>query len=254
MSILTLILILILSIFVVLSFHELGHLIAGLIQGFRFELFVVGPLGIKRENNKIKIYVNTNPSYYWGVTATMPNDGHPVNAQKFARVLLAGPMASLFLAMIGLLAFSFVSKPFDLIFFSLGALSLTTFFVTTLPSKAGMFFTDRKRYQRLVRPGKDQEVELALFRILGKYSKDESYKNLDIKDIKILIQEDSTFFHYYGLFCMKAYLIENEKDISAEFEQQYSGASKMISKRMLVIFDNELRKLNKDCAANVNGK
>jgi hypothetical protein len=53
---------------------------------------------------------------------------------------------------------------------------------------------------------------------------------------------------------MKAYLIENEKDISAEFEQQYSGASKMISKRMLVIFDNELRKLNKDYAANVNGK
>ena len=36
--------------FIVLAVHELGHLIAGLINGFRFELFVVGPLGFKREN------------------------------------------------------------------------------------------------------------------------------------------------------------------------------------------------------------
>ena len=38
--------------FVVLGVHELGHLIAGLVQGFRFELFVVGPLGIRREEEK----------------------------------------------------------------------------------------------------------------------------------------------------------------------------------------------------------
>lgn len=234
---------LIISIFFVLSFHELGHLTTGLVQGFRFELFVVGPLGIKRENKKIKIYFNTDPSYYGGIAATMPIDENPDNAKKFARILLAGPLASLLLAIIGLLTFSFVGEPFDFILFSLGAISLGIFFATTLPAKSGLFFSDRKRFQRLIKPGKDQEVELALFRIMGNYSKSESYKNLNIKDIEILIQEDSAFFKFYGLFCMKAYLMENKNDISEEFEKQYSEASNKISKRMLSTFNDELKNL-----------
>ena len=87
-------------IFAVLSFHELGHLIAGIIQGFRFELFVVGPLGIKREKGKIKIYLNKNIQYYGGVAATLPIDASPENGKKFANLLLAGPIASILLSII----------------------------------------------------------------------------------------------------------------------------------------------------------
>jgi hypothetical protein len=46
--------------FFAILLHELGHLVAGIIQGFKIELFVVGFLGIKRENNKLKFYFNTN--------------------------------------------------------------------------------------------------------------------------------------------------------------------------------------------------
>ena len=46
---------LLLSLFLAIAIHELGHLLAGLVQGFSFELFIVGPLGVKRdENRKIK--------------------------------------------------------------------------------------------------------------------------------------------------------------------------------------------------------
>ena len=98
----------IIMIFTVLSFHELGHLIAGLMQGFRFELFVVGPLGIKREKDKIKIYLNKNIQYYGGVAATLPVNINPNNGKKFANLLLAGPIASILLAIIlGMLSYLF---------------------------------------------------------------------------------------------------------------------------------------------------
>lgn len=35
--------------FLAILLHELGHLVAGIIQGFKTELFVVGFLGIKRK-------------------------------------------------------------------------------------------------------------------------------------------------------------------------------------------------------------
>ena len=40
--------------FIAIFLHELGHLAAGLIQGFKIQLFVVAFLGIKRQDDKIK--------------------------------------------------------------------------------------------------------------------------------------------------------------------------------------------------------
>ena len=81
--------------FIVLGVHELGHLITGLIQGFRFELFVVGPLGIKRENNRIKVYLNKNIAHYGGLASTLPRNDNAENSRILANICLAGPIASI---------------------------------------------------------------------------------------------------------------------------------------------------------------
>lgn len=121
-------------IFLSLAVHELGHLITGLVQGFKFHLYVVGFLGIKRDDNdRIKVYLNTDFNYFGGIAATLPIGKHPDNVKKFANLVIAGPLASLLFAMLcGLL--SFLSTSLWHSFWQVGSLiSLMTFLATTLP-------------------------------------------------------------------------------------------------------------------------
>lgn len=229
--------------FIVLAIHELGHLIVGLINGFRFELFVVGPLGIKRENNKVKIYLNKNIGYYGGIAATSPIDEDKNNAKKFAQVLLAGPIASFIFALICFLIVSLIGKPLGIIFYAGGAISIAIFLATTIPSRTGMFFTDRKRYQRLVNPGKDQQVELAILNLMGRYSKDNSYKNVDKNDINVLVSDEYPFIKFFGLFSLVCFQLENNGVVEEETTRDYESNSKEMSKSLVKVFDKEIEKL-----------
>lgn len=235
----------VMMIFVVLAVHELGHLIVGLMNGFRFELFVVGPLGVKRENDQIKVYLNKNIAYYGGIAATTPIDDHPDNAKKFAQVLLAGPITSVIFAII-CFAISYVAaSPFRLLFYTGGLMSIAIFFATTVPSKTGMFFTDRKRYQRLVRPGKDQQVELAMLNIMGRFSKDNSYKNVEVDDIHVLVSDELPFVKFFGLFNLVCFQLENKGGVEEEISQAYETHSKNISKNLVVGFNKEIEKFER---------
>ena len=63
--------------------HELGHVILGVFQQFRFYLFVVGPFGIKKdEAGKVKLYFEKNVSLWGGVSATLPSDLDSNNFKK----------------------------------------------------------------------------------------------------------------------------------------------------------------------------
>lgn len=228
--------------FIALGFHELGHLLTGMVQGFKFELFVVGPLGIKRENGKIKIYLNKNLGYYGGIAATIPKDDHPDNPKKFANVLLGGPLASVVFAIVCFLISYFIDKPLGIIFYTGGTISIAIFFATTIPSKTGMFFTDRKRYQRLTTPGKNQEVELAILRILGNHSKDNSYQNISRNDIDVLVSDDIPFIHFFGLSSLICFQLEKNKTVEEQVLDDYKEASKNISKNIVKAFDKEIEK------------
>ena len=226
--------------FIVLGVHELGHLLTGLYNGFRFDLYVVGPLGIKSEQEKIKVYLNKELSLYGGVAATSPVNDDIENAKKFARILLAGPIASVLFAIICFALAYLVGKPFGMMLYTGGLISVAIFFATTIPSKTGMFFTDRKRYQRLVTPGPDQEVELAMLNIMGKYAKDNSYKNIDIKDINTLTNDDLPFVKFYGLFNLYCHELETKGHVSEETKNNYESHSKSMSKNLVAAFEKEL--------------
>lgn len=228
--------------FIVLAVHELGHLIAGLINGFRFELFVVGPLGFKRENDKVKLYLNKNLGYYGGVAATAPVDDSADNPKKFAKVLLAGPIASVLFAGVCFVMAYLAGKPLGMIFYAGGAISIAIFFATTVPSRTGMFFTDRKRYQRLVTPGKDQKVELAMLKIMGKFSKDGSFKNIDRADINVLVHDELPFVKFFGLFNLVCFQIENEGIVEEQTSKDYDDTSKKMSKNLVIAFNKEIER------------
>ena len=232
----------IIMIHLTLAIHELGHLLTGLVQGFRFEMYVVGFLGVKREDSKIKLFMNKNLSYYGGVAATIPIDNSEKNANKFANILIAGPISSLLSALM-FTAISFTNTPLTKFIFFIGALaSFGIFLATTIPSKTGMFFTDRKRYQRLIKPGKSRETELAMLRITGSFAKEESYNEVDYHDIELLIADGNPLIKFFGLYNAICFQIEANGTIEKDTLRDYELASNAVSKNIVTLFNKEIDK------------
>jgi len=226
----------------VLLIHELGHVIMGLLQGFRFELLVVGLLGIKREEEKIKIYLNKNFGYYGGLGLTVPKDDSSDNLRKFPNVILAGPIASIVFAVICFFVVNYLANPYGVIVFAAGLASFGIFLATTIPSRSGMFYTDRKRYQRLIKAGKDQEVELAMLTILGSYAKNQSYKDIKKEVFDVLIIDNDSFVKHYGLFNLICWQIEHEGAIEDKVKEEYNEISKKLNKNMVKSYNDEIQK------------
>jgi Zn-dependent protease len=225
-----------------LGLHELGHLLTGLAQGFRFALFVVGPLGVKLEDEKIKWYLNTNLGHYGGIAATTPANNEPRNAKKFARVIIAGPLISLLGGVILLGLSTLLETPWNIIIAAGGLISFALFLATTIPSKTGPLFTDRKRYQRLTRPGKAQQVELATLRIMGQYAQDDSYQNVDPEDINILIEDEEPLTRYFGWFNKLYQQMEQGIEPDAEDWDSFRKTGELLSKSMVTAMEKELEK------------
>lgn len=225
----------------VLLIHELGHVVMGLLQGFRFELLVVGLLGIKRENEKIKIYLNKNFGYYGGLGLTVPKDDSSDNLRKFAYVILAGPIASIVFTLMCFFMVNYLAKPYGVIVFAGGLASFGIFLATTVPSKSGMFYTDRKRYQRLMTPGKDQEVELAMLTIIASFVKNQSFIGVKKETFNILIADNDPYIKHYGLFNLICWQIENEGAIEAKVKEAYDEISKKMNKNVVKSYNDEIQ-------------
>lgn len=197
--------------FLSIILHELGHLLAGIIQGFKTELFVVGFLGIKRENNELKFYFNTNVQYFGGVAATSPtkilSDIELIN--KYRIILVSGPIISL---LFGVLAFT-IFYVFDSAFTSfLGLLAITSFgifFATTLPEKTGIFFTDRKRFQRLSDKGKIGQIELAFLQIVNQSLLEGNCKNLSLQNIEKMKSDEEKIVQFWAYYFEFQYFKDN---------------------------------------------
>jgi hypothetical protein len=214
----------------------------GLLQGFRFELLVIGLLGVKREEEKIKIYLNKNFGYYGGLGLTVPKDDSSDNLRKFANVLLAGPIASIVFAVMCFFMVNYLANPYGVIVFTAGLASFGIFLATTIPSRSGMFYTDRKRYQRLMTAGKDQKVELAMLTILGSYVKNHSYKDIKKEVFDVLITDNDLFVKHYGLFNLICWQIEHEGAIDDKVKEEYNKISKKLNKNMVKSYNDEIQK------------
>ncbi|MEO7212469.1 M50 family metallopeptidase [Mucilaginibacter sp.] len=200
----------IVALFIAIAVHELGHLLTGLAQGFRFELFIVGLLGIKREDGRIKVYFNKDLGMMGGVAATMPVQQSAENRKKFARLVIAGPLASLFFGVAGILIAIYCSQGLARGFWTVaGACSLALVLATTLPTKTGIFFTDSARYQRLISKGKAGAIEEAMLAMMAQYTVDNSAKNIDIEHARLLQTDDEKFMRFWGYYYEYYYYKDN---------------------------------------------
>jgi hypothetical protein len=188
------------AIIAALAVHELGHLLTGLAQGFRFELFVVFLLGVRRTEKGIKFYLNTNLSYMGGIAATVPITHGSEIRLKFAGAILAGPIASLLFAIICFLLMAFTKNTLWWLWLVAGGTSAALFLATTLPRKSGIFFTDRARFQRLMSKGQEGKSEEALLSLIAQSTIDSSCKTLSLNDARTLQADTEAFMRFWGYY------------------------------------------------------
>ena len=139
---------LIASIFFVLAFHELGHLVGGKLVGFRFTLFVVGPFKIHSTGTGTRFGLNRSLMLAGGLGGAAPKDSRNL-VRRMTALVAGGPVASLLLAVsaFGLL---FIAPPsIGTVLTLVAVASLGIGVVTLIPNKAGGLVSDGARLKML---------------------------------------------------------------------------------------------------------
>ncbi len=79
--------------------HELGHLLAGYLVRFRFQVLVIGLLRISGENGRLCWQWQRGGSFFNGLAASLPDEMDNL-ARRLLYFALGGPLASLMLSLL----------------------------------------------------------------------------------------------------------------------------------------------------------
>lgn len=159
----------VLSLWVVIVIHELGHILAGFTQQFEFRFISAGPVMVEKELGRLRLKKNTNFNTFGGVALCLPI-GQDKLRKRFAVFAAGGPLASLVFGCVLVLAFFFLSFDksilSDYLMESFLLISCTLSFciglVTIIPMHSEGFTSDGGRILNLLRGGYAGEIESAL--------------------------------------------------------------------------------------------
>ncbi|HAI76957.1 MAG TPA: hypothetical protein DCM08_11990 [Microscillaceae bacterium] len=162
--------------FLMIAWHELGHLIGGWAVRFRFQMYVVGPLLWMREGQKIVFKWNKNLNIFGGLALSLPQDTQNLT-QRFLWTVAGGPLASLAGGMLFLAIYYggfgqvTAANPWAYfagsVFFINGWMSLGLFLVSALPYHAGGFFSDGARILNMLSGGIKARREAIILSIIS---------------------------------------------------------------------------------------
>ena len=203
--------------FIATGCHELGHVITGLLNKWKFVYFTTGPLTVYRENinSKIKVTFTKDLMSWFGFSATIPDNDRAENGDVFAKILIGGPIGS------------FVTS---LIFLALYLLTRTDFcaltamfaagqgFATALPInvRTGAVNNDGMRFRYIRKGGKKGAEEKAAFLIAVKRMiSPESPSDEEL--VKVMTDSDDIITRFGGLSYAKrnASILKDEERLAA---------------------------------------
>jgi hypothetical protein len=158
--------------FVVVGFHEIGHVIGGWIGGGSFLLWAVGPFLVRRTPAGIRLAWNRSVNLTGGMAISLPLNPAQVTPRRVAVMIATGPVASLLVAIGAFLLADWLAagaartspacalgQNFLVI---IAGLSLLVFLISALPRTTGGFKTDGKRVMELMQGDHRSEQEAAL--------------------------------------------------------------------------------------------
>lgn len=204
--------------FVSTTVHELGHVVGGLSQGFRFLLFVVGPLRIDRDvsADRLRVSLNTNFEFMGGVAGCMPTGSERL-VERLRWLVVGGPLASLLLAAV---CFAITWwRPLEVwsagVLFT-GALSVLTGLGTMLPIRNGSFSNDGKRFLELSRDTPEARRDAAIVLHTVRYAAGIPIGSLSRDEIaNMLLPADGSVVEMVGRTIAYTWLLEQHDMTSA---------------------------------------
>lgn len=203
-----------------LATHELGHLLMGWIVGFRFQLFVLGPLCIERdETEALRVRWNRDLALYGGLAASVPTDTRNLTA-RFAWYIAGGPLMSLLLAGLAILPIALFGLPAN----PIGKLCLgwmgfccgIIFLVTAIPMPNGVFLTDGARFLRLRRKdafAKRDTALLHLFALAGARVRPADWDSETVE--AALLPADGSLFECQARYLAYLYTLDHQDSAQA---------------------------------------
>jgi hypothetical protein len=198
MKMVILILAAILSYLVAGFVHEMGHVAVGLMSGWKFYLLVIGPLGIRRnDNDKISLYLEKNPSLWGGVGGTFPKAESPDNIKVWSKILLGGPIFSIIM---GCVFLPFGILTFNALLLMLGFMPIGMGIACLLPLKTGITYTDGARWRRLRGGGQRKAEEIALFQMAENTALNKDMSQIEYADFEPLLHAELPAIKYYGYY------------------------------------------------------
>ena len=178
--------------------HELGHIMVGMMYGWKFHLLVIGPLGITAdESGRVKFYLEKRAALWGGVGGAFPKEASEENIKVWSKVLMGGPLASILMGVI-FLPLGIASN--NRVLLLLGAMPLGMGIVCALPYplKSGILYTDGGRWSRLRKGGQETAEEVALFMLTETQMTGGSFASVDTADIEALVRSKDPAINYFG--------------------------------------------------------
>ena len=137
----------------VLGIHEVGHVLAGKSQGMRFLMLIVGPFGWHASASGTRFSWNTHVEFMGGLAATAPTKKGDALRRQLLVMIAGGPIASLLLAVLGVVLASLTDARLTAYSMYIAALSFGIALVTLIPNRMGGFMSDGMQIMDLLRAG-----------------------------------------------------------------------------------------------------
>ena len=236
MAVLEVLIYAVISYFVATVIHEFGHVLAGLMSKWKLMMMVVGPFKLYREDlkGKIRFGIEKNPALWGGCGGTAPTVIDDSVGRVFARILIAGPVASLILGLAAIAGFILSRYDFLLM---LGMIAIGEGIACILPMniKTGILYNDGTRFKRITGRGKEAEEEKAIISMVlcELANNTEEVKRREEHLIEVLLDSDDASYRYYGLYYAYRKAKEEGDDtkmseIKAEAESHRGEVSKFV--------------------------
>lgn len=162
----TIVVYIVLSFFVVVGIHELGHILTGLILKYQFRFVTVGPLKIELINGKLEFKVNTEINTMGGLTLMFPSKSF--TRQEMIWYYAGGPLLSLLFGLGLLLLLITMQSVIDesqLFWMIASVMSLVIGVVSLIPISNGDLHTDGSQMLDFLRGGNKGIRKLYLLKL-----------------------------------------------------------------------------------------
>jgi hypothetical protein len=187
--------------FLVVGWHELGHVLVGLSQRFKFMSLTVGPFAWKRRRDRVRFEWNKSVNLSGGLAYMLPQ-GDDNMGRRFAAFAAGGPGASLLLAGLGVGAAVLLPDGSfgEMLAGATGWFSFIIFLLTIAPFRAGGFSSDGRRILTLLGNSEAARHEVTLLRVIAFTQSTRPLSELPIREIEAGVASTAITPQYRALF------------------------------------------------------